>query len=237
MHRLSGWALRFGTYLSVLIAIVANAHTSPGYVQWSLAEGAMTLRLTMNLTTLSDIERIDKNQDGEMAPSEIEGALPLIRDRLKELVVTYQGSQKTPIGELSEIKPLWPSLRPVRETDGVSPDACFVDLVFTSRASHSLDSVAIEFGPLLETCQNLQDLECGVTNGTASQPKQKADRTVSRLHWDLDTQIAVSLPTRDSTVPVPMTNMGWVGWIAVVLFLASTSALLWLRYKRRKRNS
>ena len=96
MHWLARQLLQHFIWLSVLsTSLLAIAHTSPGYVQCSLAEDAITLRLTMNLTTLSDLSQIDKNQDGELEPGEIAEALPLIRDHLKTLVKLYLNDQVT----------------------------------------------------------------------------------------------------------------------------------------------
>lgn len=239
MHWLARQLLQHFIWLSVLsTSLLAIAHTSPGYVQCSLAEDAITLRLTMNLTTLSDLSQIDKNQDGELEPGEIAEALPLIRDHLKTLVKLYLNDQETAIGELSGANALWPSERPIRERDGLSSDACFIDLVFKIRAQQVFDSVVLEFGALLNKCQNLQDLECSLSSGSTEKAKQKADRGSSLVRWKLDSKPAGDTPAPGALVAdSPSIKNGLPVRLTVVSCIALSCFWFWLLQKRKASKS
>lgn len=239
MNWLAKPLLRHSMWLVALShSLVAMAHTSPGYVQCSLAEDAITLRLTMNLTTLSDLSPIDRNQDGELAPEEIDDALPLIRDHLKALVKMQRDEHETAMGELSEVRALWPSNRPIREREGLAPDACFIDLVFKSHAQDALESVGIEFGALLAKCQNLQDLECSLTNGSTEQTKQKADRTSSLVRWKIDSRPTRHPPAK-SVVAADSSSSKHGGPVklTVASFLALACCWFWVLQKRKAAKS
>lgn len=212
-----------------LVASEAAAHPTTGFAKLHADEASFETRITLAISALSELAVLDPNADGTVTRGEIAASLPLVRQKLLELLDLKLNGDRSPVGEVVNVETLWPREREAGLLGGISLEASYLDITFACTAPAAVHSYTLDFGPLFKVVTSLSGIEA--TCSMEGQPKQtfllSAVNTLAVLE-----RPPPAVPASPPPVPVGDSEAGTGAttptsayvWLVLLLMVAATVA-------------
>lgn len=149
----------FCAVLAVLLVSEAVAHPTTGFAKIQANGAQFETRLTLAISALSELAVLDPNADGTVTRSEIAAGLPQIRSKLLELLALKLNGERATLGEVVNVETLWPREREAGLLGGISLEASYLDITFTTAVKGPVDSFSLDCTPLFKAVTSLSGVE------------------------------------------------------------------------------